>query len=116
MTACSLRSVLQLWLALWLTSAATGLVVWSLDVLSAWGGKCRAAAAASPPQPRPPLLAPEQYALERVLASHYTYASLGRFARACIWKCRTDPARIVIWCFSFLMLTLAVLFMANTSE
>lgn len=71
----------QLWLALWLTSAVTGLVVWSLDVLNAWGAKCRSAAAASPPLPRPPVLSPEQYALERVLAGHYTYASLGRFMR-----------------------------------
>ena len=34
----------------------------------------------------------------------------------CIWKTRTDPARIVVLCYAFLMLTLALVYIANTSE
>lgn len=35
--------------------------------------------------------------------------------RICIWKTRTDPARIVVLCYAFLQLTLALVYIANTS-
>jgi hypothetical protein len=105
----------QLWVAMWATAACVGPVVWATDLYSGWTSKCLAAAIGPQPEPAPRMLTSEQWRSEQPIAEQYAYASLGRFMRICVWKTRTDPARIVVFCYAFLQLTLALLYVANTS-
>ncbi|PRW59426.1 glutamate receptor [Chlorella sorokiniana] len=105
----------QLWVAMWATAACVGLVVWATDLYSGWTSKCLAAAIGPQPEPAPRMLTSEQWRSEQPIAEQYAYASLGRFMRICVWKTRTDPARIVVFCYAFLQLTLALLYVANTT-